>query len=98
MRECSSTTKGKNPCCSRGTEDDPFGVWDLTEEMEKPIQGGQLEGNPLEKFYGDHNDTSNFLMRFKQFMSLNQTSTIAWDPIWKVTYFLSFMAGNKTKG
>jgi retrotransposon gag protein len=31
-------------------------------------------------------------------MSLNWTSAIARDPIQKVTYFLSFMARNKTKG
>jgi retrotransposon gag protein len=62
------------------------------------MQGGQLEGNPPKKFYGDRNDTSNFLMRFKQFMSLNWTSAIAQDPIWKATYFFSFMAGNKMKG
>jgi hypothetical protein len=37
-------------------------------------------------------------MRFKQFMSQNQTSSIACDPIQKATYFLSFMAGNKVKG
>jgi retrotransposon gag protein len=98
MRECLSTAKGKNPRHPRGTGDDPFGIWDLSEGMEKPTQGGLLEGNPLEKFYGDRNDTSDFLMRFKQFMSLNCTSTIAQDPIWKATYFLSFMAGNKMKG
>jgi hypothetical protein len=98
MREQSSTTKGKNPCCFRGTRDNPFSIWNLSEEMEKPMTGGQLEGNPLEKFYGDRNDTSDFLMRFKQFMSLNWTSAIARDPIWKATYFLSFMAGNKMKG
>jgi retrotransposon gag protein len=31
-------------------------------------------------------------------MSLNCTLAIAQDPIQKVTYFLSFMVGNKTKG
>jgi hypothetical protein len=98
MRERLSTAKGKNPCCPRGTGDDPFSIWDLPKDTEKPTLGGRLEGNPLEKFYGDHNDMSDFLMRFKQFMSLNQTSTITRDPIRKATYFLSFMAGNKMKG
>jgi hypothetical protein len=98
MRECSSTAKGKNPRHPRGTGDDPFSIWDLSEGMEKPTQGGQLEGNPPEKFYGDQNHMSDFLMWFKQFMSLNRTSTIAQDPIQKAMYFLSFMAGNKTKG
>ncbi len=37
-------------------------------------------------------------MRFCQFMSLNQDTAIARDLIKKVTYFLSFMKGNKTKG
>jgi retrotransposon gag protein len=37
-------------------------------------------------------------MWFKQFMSLNRTSAIARDPIWKAMYFLSFMAGTKMKG
>jgi retrotransposon gag protein len=37
-------------------------------------------------------------MRFKQFISLNWTSAITRDPIQKATYFLSFMAGTKTKG
>jgi hypothetical protein len=77
MREHSSTVKGKNPRCPRGTGDNPFSIWDLSEETEKPMQEGQLEDNPPEKFYRDHNDMSNFLMRFKQFMSLNQTSAIA---------------------
>jgi retrotransposon gag protein len=66
--------------------------------MEKLTMGEWLKGNPLEKFYRDHNDTSDFLMRFKQFMSLNCIFSIAYDPIQKATYFLSFMAGNKMKG
>jgi hypothetical protein len=81
MRERSSTAKGKNLCHPRGTGNDPFGIWDLSEGTKKPAQGGWLEGNPSEKFYGDHNNTSNFLMRFKQFMSLNCTSAITQDPI-----------------
>jgi retrotransposon gag protein len=98
IREWSSIAKGKNPCHPRGTGDNPFSIWDLSKDMEKPTSGGWLEGNPLEKFYKEYNDTSNFLMRFKQFMSLNCTLAITQDPIQKVTYFLSFMAGNKTKG
>jgi hypothetical protein len=39
----------------------------MPEDTGKGAQGGQLEGNPPEKFYGDCNDTSNFLIRFKQF-------------------------------
>jgi retrotransposon gag protein len=41
---------------------------------------------------------SDFLMCFKQFMSLNRMSAIARDPIRKATYFLLFMTGTKTKG
>jgi hypothetical protein len=40
MRERSSTTKGKELCRPRGTGDDPFGIWDLSHDAEKPIQGG----------------------------------------------------------
>jgi hypothetical protein len=97
MREQSSTAKGKDPCQPRGTGDNPFGIWDLPQDTEKNMQGGQLEGNPLKKFYGDQSDTSNFLLWFKQFMSLNQTLAIAWDPIQKAMYFLSFMAETKMK-
>src|SRR5258708_28562494 len=43
-------------------------------------------------------DINDFLMRFRQFMSLNCDASIARDPIKKATYFLSFMKGNKTKG
>jgi hypothetical protein len=71
MRERSSMAKGKDPCCPRGTRDNPFGIWDLPQDSEKGTPGGQLEGNPLEKFSGDRSDTSDFFMRFKQFMSLN---------------------------
>jgi hypothetical protein len=81
MREQSSTAKGKDPHHPRGTGNDPFGIWDLPQDTEKGTQGEQLEGNPSEKFYGDQSDTSNFLMRFKQFMSLNHMSVIARDPI-----------------
>jgi retrotransposon gag protein len=98
MREKSSTAKGKDLRRPRGTGDDPFGIWDLPQENEKNSPGGRLEGNPPEKFSGDHSDTSDFLMRFKQFMSLNRTSAIAKDPIRKAMYFLSFMTGTKTKG
>jgi hypothetical protein len=98
MRERSSTAKGKDPHHPRGTGDDPFGIWDLPQDNEKNSPGGQLEGNPPEKFSGDHSDTSDFLMHFKQFMSLNRTSAIAKDPIRKATYFLSFMTRTKTKG
>jgi hypothetical protein len=77
MRERSSTAKGKDPRRPRGTGDDPFGVWDLPQDGEKGSPGGRLEGNPPEKFSGDRSDTSDFLMRFKQFMSLNRTSAIA---------------------
>jgi retrotransposon gag protein len=98
MREKSSMAKGKDPRCPRGTGDDPFGIWDLSQDNEKGSPRGRLEGNPLEKFSGDRSDTSDFLMRFKQFMSLNRTSAIARDPIRKATYFLSFMTGTKTKG
>jgi hypothetical protein len=98
MRERSSMAKGKDPHCPRGTGDDPFGIWDLPQENEKNSLGGWLEENPLEKFSGDRSETSNFLMRFKQFMSLNRMSAIARDPIRKATYFLSFMTGTKMKG
>jgi retrotransposon gag protein len=98
MRERSSTVKGKDPCRPRGTRDDPFGIWDLPQDNEKNSPGGRLKGNPPEKFSGDRSDTSDFLMRFKQFMSLNRMSAIARDPIRKATYFLSFMTGTKTKG
>jgi retrotransposon gag protein len=98
MRERSSTAKGKDPRRPRGTGDDPFGIWDLPQDNEKNPPGGRLEGNPPEKFSRDCSDTSDFLMHFKQFMSLNQTSAITRDPIWKATYFLSFMTGIKTKG
>jgi hypothetical protein len=81
MRERSSTAKGKDPCRPKETEDDPFGIWDLPQDNEKGSPGGQLEGNPPEKFFRDCSDTSDFLMRFKQFMSLNRTSAIARDPI-----------------
>jgi hypothetical protein len=97
MREQLSTAKGKNPYHPKGTGDNPFGIWDLPKDLEKPTQGRQLEGNSLEKFYRDRNNISDFLMWFKQFMSLNQTSSITCDPIQKATYFLSFMASNKTK-
>jgi hypothetical protein len=98
MRERSSTAKGKDPCCPKGTGDDPFGIWDLPQDNEKNPPRGQLQGNPPKKFSRDRSDTSDFLMRFKQFMSLNWTSAIARDPIRKATYFLSFMTGTKTKG
>jgi retrotransposon gag protein len=98
MREKSSTAKGKDPRRPKGTGDNPFGIWDLLQDSEKNSPGGRLEGNPPEKFSGDRSDTSDFLMRFKQFMSLNRTSAIARDPIRKATYFLSFMTGTKTKG
>jgi retrotransposon gag protein len=98
MREKSSTAKGKDPRCPRGTRDDPFGIWDLPQDNEKNSPGGRLEGNPPEKFSRDRSDTSDFLMRFKQFMSLNRMSAIARDPIRKATYFLSFMTGMKMKG
>jgi retrotransposon gag protein len=98
MRERSSTAKGKDPRRPRGTEDDPFGIWDLPQNNEKSSLGGRLKGNPPEKFSGDRSDTSDFLMRFKQFMSLNRTLAIARDPIQKAMYFLSFMTRTKTKG
>jgi hypothetical protein len=98
MRERLSTAKGKDPRCPRGTRDDPYSIWDLPQVTGKDIQGERLKGNPLEKFYGDCSNTSDFLMQFKQFMSLDQTSAIAKDPIQKATYFLSFMAGTKMKG
>jgi hypothetical protein len=98
MRERLSTAKGKDPRHPRETGDDPFGIWDLPQDNEKNSLGGRLKGNPPKKFSGDRSDTSDFLMRFKQFMSLNQTSAIARDPIRKATYFLSFMTGTKTKG
>jgi hypothetical protein len=98
MRERSSTAKGKDPRHPRGTGDDPFGIWDLLQNDEKNPPGGRLEGNPPEKFSGDCSDTSDFLMWFKQFMSLNQTLAIARDPIRKAMYFLSFMTRTKTKG
>jgi retrotransposon gag protein/zinc knuckle protein len=98
MREKSSMAKGKDPRRPRGTGDDPFSIWDLPQDNEKGSPGGRLEGNPPEKFSGDRSDTSDFLMWFKQFMSLNHTSAIARDPIRKATYFLSFMTGTKTKG
>jgi hypothetical protein len=81
MRERSSMAKGKDPRHPRETRDDPFGVWDLLQDNEKNSPGGRLEGNPLEKFSGDRSGTSDFLMCFKQFMSLNRTSAIARDPI-----------------
>jgi hypothetical protein len=81
MREKSSTAKGKDPRCPKGTGNNPFGIWDLPQESEKNSLGGQLEGNPPEKFSGDRSDMSNFLMRFKQFMLLNHTLAIARDPI-----------------
>jgi hypothetical protein len=98
MRERSSTAKGKEPHRPRGTGDDPFSIWDLPQDNKENSSEGWLKGNPPEKFSSDRSDTSDFLMRFKQFMSLNQTSAIARDPIWKVTYFLSFMTGTKMKG
>jgi retrotransposon gag protein len=98
MRKRSSTAKGKDPHRPRGTEDDPFSIWDLPQDNEKNPPRGWLEENPPEKFSRDRSDTSDFLMWFKQFMSLNRTSAIARDPIWKATYFLSFMTGTKTKG
>jgi hypothetical protein len=81
MREKSSTAKGKDPCCPKGTGDNPFGIWDLSQDSKKNSPGGRLEGNPPEKFSGDRSDTSDFLMCFKQFMSLNRTLAIARDPI-----------------
>jgi retrotransposon gag protein len=90
--------KGKDPRRPRGTGDDPFGIWDLPQDNEKNSPGGRLEGNPPEKLSGDCSDTSDFLMCFKQFMSLNRMSAIARDPIRKAMYFLSFMTGTKTKG
>jgi hypothetical protein len=62
MRERSSMAKGKDPHCPKGTGDDPFGIWDLPQENEKNFPRGRLEGNPLEKFSGDHSNTSDFLM------------------------------------
>ncbi len=94
MPERSSMAKGRKP---RGTGDDPFGIDDLYPTTDQP-KWGRLEGNPPEKFDGERNDTNDFLMRFHQFMSLNQDASIARDPIKKATYFLSFMKGNKTKG
>jgi hypothetical protein len=98
MREKSSTVKGKDPRHPKGTGDDPFGIWDLPQDSEKNFPGGRLEGNPPEKFSRDRSDMSDFLMCFKQFMSLNRMSAIARDSIRKVTYFLSFMTGTKMKG
>jgi hypothetical protein len=98
IRERSSMAKGKDPRRPKGTGDDPFSIWDLPQDIEKNMPGGQLKGNSSEKFSGDCSDTSDFLMRFRQFMSLNQMSAIARDPIQKATYFLSFMTGTKTKG
>ena len=94
MPERSSTARGKKP---QGTGDDPFGIEDLYTTTDQP-KWGRLEGNPPEKFDGERNDTNNFLMRFRQFMSLNCDASIARDPIKKATYFLSFMKGNKMKG
>jgi hypothetical protein len=40
MRERSSTAKGKEPCCPRGTGDDPFGIWDLLQDnKESSLRG-----------------------------------------------------------
>ncbi len=77
--------------------DNPFGISDLYTTMDQP-KWGRLKGNPLDKFNGERNDTNDFLMRFRQFMSLNHDAAIARDPIKKATYFLSFIKGNKTKG
>ncbi len=94
MPERSSTARGKRP---QGIGDDPFGISDLNTTTDQP-RWGRLEGNPPNKFNGERNDTNDFLMRFRQFMSLNCDAAIARDPIKKATYFLSFMKGNKTKG
>ncbi len=90
MPERSSMAKGKRPW---GTGDDPFGIADLHTTMDQP-RWGRLEGNLPDKFDGERD----FLMWFHQFMSLNWDAAIARDLIKKVTYFLSFMKGNKMKG
>jgi hypothetical protein len=40
MRERSSTAKGKDPCCPRGTGDNLFGIWDLPQDIKKNTPGG----------------------------------------------------------
>src|SRR5260370_4938829 len=70
---------------------------DLYTATDQP-KWGRLKGNPHKKFNGKRNDMNDFLMQFRQFMSLNRDASIARDPIKKATYYLSFMKGNKMKG
>jgi len=57
-----------------------------------------LEGNPPDRFDGDQARTRRFLTQFRQFMLMNDSTTIAQNDIKKCTYFLLLMGGPQVDG
>ena len=57
-----------------------------------------LEGNPPDRFNGNHSCTCHFLTQFCQFMLMNDGATIAQNDIKKCTYFLSLLKGPQVEG
>jgi len=58
----------------------------------------RLEGNPPDRFDGNRACTRRFLTQFRQFMLMNDGTTIAQNDIKKCTYFLSLMGGPQVDG
>jgi hypothetical protein len=81
------------------TEDNPFGVEDLTSEHPYSSNNNMhLEDTPLNKFKGDKAKTVPFLTQLKRFMLMNHCMVITQDPYMKLAFFLSLMEGPKVEG
>src|SRR5260221_3605574 len=57
-----------------------------------------LEGNPPDRFDGNRVRTRRFLLQFRQFMLMNDNTSISRNNIKKCTYFLSLIKGPKVEG
>jgi hypothetical protein len=90
--QSSRTERDSNPRQPEVTGYDPFTPADLWPGYRK---GGhiELEGSPPDRYEGDRERATIFLMWFKGFMLMNEGATIARDPIRLCAYFLSLIDG-----
>src|SRR5260221_215234 len=79
-----------------GEPDDPMEAATLRAARAMGYQ--RLEGNPPDRFDGNRARTRRFLLQFRQFMLMNDDTSISRNDIKKCTYFLSLIEGPKVEG
>src|SRR5260221_719944 len=79
-----------------GDPDDPMQAATLRAAHAMGYQ--RLEGNPPDRFDGNRARTRRFLLQFRQFMLMNDDTSISRNDIKKCTYFLSLIEGPKVEG